>query len=153
MARYHVDGHEQQIVWLNHGDTCLQLLDKFGTRFLFGGTPEVGCHDSLFTLKALLNAQRNHNPPSFVGFVDLVKAYDTTNHNLLICIVLEWYGAPPTLVAVAVKMIDADDTVELKIKKKIEEIMQGVGVRQGNNMAPVLFLFLVNAFAETLEIK
>jgi hypothetical protein len=85
--------------------------------------------------------------------VDLVKAYDTTNHNLLICIVLERYGAPPTLVAVSVKMIDADDTMELKIKKKIEEIMQGVGVRQGNNMAPVLFLFLVNAFAETLEIK
>ena len=26
-----------------------------------------------------------------------------------------------------------------------------VGVRQGDNMAPVLFLFLMNAFAESLE--
>jgi hypothetical protein len=32
------------------------------------------------------------------------------------------------------------------------EIPQTVGVRQGNNMAPVLFLFLMMAFAETLEI-
>jgi hypothetical protein len=32
-------------------------------------------------------------------------------------------------------------------------ISQSVGVRQGNNMVPVLFLFLVSTFAETLESK
>ena len=32
------------------------LLDTHGTRFQFGGTPEIGCRDGLFTLKALLNA-------------------------------------------------------------------------------------------------
>jgi hypothetical protein len=56
-------------------------------RFQFGGTPEIGCRDGLFTLKALLNARRNHDLPSFVGFVDLVKAYDTANHELLIRLV------------------------------------------------------------------
>ena len=40
----------------------------------------------------------------------------------------------------------------LKIEKEIVEIPQSVGVRQGDNMAPVLFFFLVMAFAETLEI-
>jgi hypothetical protein len=60
------------------------LLDKHGTRFQFGGTLGVGCRDRLFTLKALLNAQHNHDLASYVGFVDLVKAYDTTNHRLLI---------------------------------------------------------------------
>ena len=30
-------------------------------------------------------------------------------------------------------------------------MMQTVGVRQGDNMAPVLFLFMMNAFAESLE--
>jgi hypothetical protein len=40
------------------------------------------------------NMQKNHNLPSYVGFVDLVKAYDTANHDLLIDI-LEKYGAPP----------------------------------------------------------
>ena len=38
------------------------------------------------------------------------------------------------------------------MEKEIVEIPQSVGVRQGDNMAPVLFLFLMTAFAETLEI-
>ncbi len=41
----------------------------------------------------------------------------------------------------------------LKIKKEVREIPQEVGVQQGDNMAPVLFLFLMTAFAETLEIE
>ena len=35
---------------------ALQLLDKQGTRFQFGGTPKLGCRDSLLSLKALLKA-------------------------------------------------------------------------------------------------
>jgi hypothetical protein len=50
----------------------------------------------LFTLKALLNARRNHDLASYVGFIDLVKAYDMANHDLLLRI-LERYGAPKNL--------------------------------------------------------
>ncbi len=38
--------------------------------------------------------QQNHDLTSYVGFVDLVKAYDTANRDLLLRI-LEHYGAPP----------------------------------------------------------
>jgi hypothetical protein len=41
----------------------------------------------------------------------------------------------------------------LKIEKEVWEISQEVGVQQGDNMAPALFLFLMTAFAETLELK
>jgi hypothetical protein len=44
-----------------------------------------------------------------------------------------------------------DLKVVLKIDKEIQEITQSVGVRQGDNMAPVLFLFLMSAAAKTLE--
>ena len=44
-----------------------------------------------------------------------------------------------------------DLKVVLKIDKEITEIMQSVGVRQGDNMAPVLFLFLMSVATETLE--
>ncbi len=40
---------------------AFKLLDKHGTRFQFGDTPELGCRDGLFMLKALLNAQQNHD--------------------------------------------------------------------------------------------
>ena len=127
------------------------LLDKHGTRFQFGGTPGVGCRDGIFTLKALLNARYNHDLASYVGFVDLVKAYDTANHKLLIDVICR-YGAPPKFAA-AIKRIYQNNTCMLKIKNETEEIPQSVGVRQGDNMAPVLFLFLMTAFAQTLELE
>ena len=128
---------------------AFRLLELHGTRFQFGGTPTIGCQDGLFTLKTLLNAHKNHDLPSFVAFVDLVKAYDTANHDLLLKI-LEKYGAPPKFIA-AIKTMYTDLRVVLKIDKEIQEILQSVGVRQGDNMAPVLFLFLMSAAAETLE--
>ncbi len=85
-----------------------------------------------------------------MGFVDLVKAYNTANHDLLLCI-LKHYGAPSKFFT-AIQMIYTDNICMLKIEKEIVEIPQSVGVRQGNNMAPVLFLFLMTAFTETLEI-
>ncbi len=127
------------------------LLELHRTKFQFGNTPTLGCQDSLFMLKTLLNVHKNHDLPSFVAFIDLVKAYDTTNHDLLLKI-LEWYGAPPKFVA-AIKTMYTNLKVFLKIDKKIWEIMQSVGVRQGNNMSPILFLFLMSAAAETLKIE
>ncbi len=84
-----------------------------------------------------------------MAFVDLVKAYDTTNHNLLLK-VLKKYGAPPKFVT-AIKTMYTDLKVLLKIDKEIRDIFQSVGIRQSDKMAPVLFLFLMSAAAETLE--
>ncbi len=126
------------------------LLKKHGSRFQFGGTPNVGCRDGLFTLKALINACQNHDLLLFVGFIDLVKAYDTANHALLLCI-LEQYGAPPKFVT-AIETIYKDNIAVLKIVHEVVEIPQTVGIQQCDNMAPVFFLFLMTAFAETLEI-
>ena len=44
-----------------------------------------------------------------------------------------------------------DLKVVLKLGREKQDIQQSVGVRQGHNMALVLFLFLMTAFAETLE--
>ena len=44
-----------------------------------------------------------------------------------------------------------DLKIVLKSGKIEEKMSQAVGVRQGDCMAPILFLFMVMAFAETLE--
>jgi hypothetical protein len=57
---------------------------------------------------------------------------------------------PPRFIA-TIKKCYQDLTIVLKIKKEVIKLPQTVGVRQGNNMAPVLFLFLMSAFTKTLE--
>ena len=94
---------------------AFKILDKHGTRFQFGGTPNLGCADGLFTLKTALSLRMNHNLPTFAGFADLVKAYDTADHKLLIK-VLEQYGAPPKFCS-AVERMYMDLTVVINLGK------------------------------------
>jgi hypothetical protein len=42
-----------------------------------------GCADATFTLKTALQTLREHDQESWVLFVDLVKAYDTVNREML----------------------------------------------------------------------
>ena len=84
-----------------------------------------------------------------MAFADLVKAFDTSNHVLLIAI-LGKYGAPPRLRS-AIKHMYDKSIVKLIIGKVETSIDFKVGVKQGYNMAPVLFLFLMMAFAEPQE--
>ena len=63
-------------------------------KYQFGVMPNIFFRDGIFTIKTLLNIINNHNLPTFVAFVDLVKDFDTAGHELLIK-VLEIYGDPP----------------------------------------------------------
>ena len=129
--------------------SLFKILDKYCTKFQFGGTPGVGCRDATFTLKSLLHTRGNHGLETHVAFIDLVKAYDTANHELLIRI-LEIYGVPPKLRGV-IRRLYNELKVVIKIGKNKLEISQGVGVRQGDNMAPVLFLFLMAAVSDLID--
>ena len=63
-----------------------KIIRKHGVKCQFGFTPGVGCQDGTFTIKTLLHLRHNHKIPTWVVFVDLVKAFDTSNHALLIAI-------------------------------------------------------------------
>ena len=99
--------------------------------------------------KTILHTLHNHNLPSYAAFVDLVKAFDTVNHDMMLKI-LERYGAPPKMRS-AISRIYHDLKIFLKIGKIEKKLSQTVGLRQGDCMAPVLFQFLVMAIAKTLE--
>ncbi|KAL7523370.1 hypothetical protein ACHAWF_001608 [Thalassiosira exigua] len=126
-----------------------QILQRHGTKYQFGATPEMGCQDGAFVQKSLLHLRRQHNLDTFVVFADLVKAFDTSNHELMIEI-SEKYDAPPKFCNAIQRLYD-NLKVVLKIGKEKAEIAQGVGVLQGDNLSPLTFLFLMTAFAETLE--
>ena len=126
-----------------------ELIKKHGVKYQFGSTPGVGCQDGTFTIKTLLNLRRNHNIPTWVAFVNLVKAFDTSNHQLMVMI-LARYGCPPNLCDTITRMYKYS-VVKLVIGEFETTIDFKVGVKQGDSVAPVLFLFIVMEFFETLE--
>ena len=84
-------------------------------------------------------------------FADLVKAFDASNHVILLAI-LGKYGARPRLRS-AIKHMYDKSIVNLVIGKLDTSIDFKVGFKQGDSMSPVIFLFLMMAFAEPLEGK
>ena len=91
------------------------IIKKHGGKYQSGSSPGVGCQDGTFTIKRLLHTRHNHNLPTYVPFVDLVKAFDTVDHNLILQI-LKKYGAPPKLLSSIARMYQ-DLKVVLKIGK------------------------------------
>ena len=128
-----------------------KILEKHGTKNQFGATRNVGCQDGNFTLKTLVHLRRQHNQETYVVFADLVKAFDTSNHELIINI-LKKFGAP-TKFCNTIERLYSNLSVSLKIGKESAVIPQTIGVRQGDNLSPVIFLLLMTAFAEILEAK
>ena len=78
-----------------------------------------------------------------------MKAFDTVNYDTMLKI-LERYVATPKLRS-AVSIMYRDLNIVLKNGKAQEKMGQTVGVIQGDYMSPFLFLFMVMAFAKTLE--
>ena len=60
------------------------------------------------------------------------------------------YGCPPNLCD-TIAIIYKDSVVKLVIGEFETTIEFKVGAKQGDSVAPVLFLFVVMAFSETLE--
>ena len=64
--------------------------------------------------------------------------------------ILKKYGLPLSLINVIDKIYENCHT-HPKIGKNLERIPYETGVQQGDNMAPILFLFVMQAVMETLD--
>ena len=79
------------------------------------------------------------------------ESFGTANHELLYALLVR-YGAPDSLIDVICQLHD-DFNLNLKLGDEERNIPYKTGIKQGDCMAPVLFLFLMQAFAETLKNK
>jgi len=126
-------------------------LSTFGIDEQCGCLFGKGCADATFALKSALQTLKEHGQSAYVLFVDLVKAFDSANRELLWQI-LAIYGVPPPTIEV-IKKLHSDVTYQMKVGESLVEIASTVGVKQGDNLGPILFIILVNAVAETLKKK
>ena len=126
-----------------------QHLCTFGMDEQCGSLFGKGCVDATFTLKKALQQLREQGQDAHVLFVDLVKAYDSVNRELLWKI-LNKYGVPDETITV-LKKLHTNVKYLLRVGKEKVEIGATVGVIQGNNLGPILFIYLIQAVATTLD--
>ena len=89
------------------------VIKKHGVKYQFGSTPGVVCQDIKFTIKTLLHLRHNHNLPNWVAFSKPVKAFNTSDHKLMVMILAK-YGCPPNLCD-TIKMMYKGSVVKLVI--------------------------------------
>jgi hypothetical protein len=130
---------------------CLhKLLKKCGMEEQFPYQEQTGTADAAYCLRSALQLRREHIQDTYVLFVDLIKAFDTANHDLLFEILAK-YSAPPTLIDVIHQLHNNFNLKLIFDKKNKAFIDYSVGVCQGDNMAGLLFLFLMQAMDDSFQ--
>lgn len=124
------------------------MLKKEGLEAQNGFTGGRGCSDGSFRLRQALKWRREHGLESWVLFVDLAKAFDSVPRDVLWA-VLAKFGIPPHLLGV-IKRMHGGLLVSFGIGEEKVEVSNTAGVKQGGSMAPVLFIFVMQACIEKL---
>ena len=102
-----------------------------------------GCTDCVFTVKIALKKRREHGLETWVLFLDLVKAFDRVPREMLWTI-LERFGVPAKLVRLS-KSLHANVQVKFTVNEVTNTIQCVIGVKQGDILGPLLFLFFLAA--------
>ena len=116
-----------------------------------GFRPNRGCVDAVFTIKSALRKRREHGLESWVLFLDLVKAFDRVPRKLLWDILAK-FGVPNKLISL-LKALHRDFTVKFSIDAIDKTIKNSIGVKQGDILGPILFLFFICAVMTTWRLK
>ena len=61
-----------------------KIINLHGVKYQFGYSPGVGCQYGLFILKTTLHTRHIHNLTTFVALIELVKAFNTVDHVIMI---------------------------------------------------------------------
>ena len=108
-----------------------------------GFRPGRGCTDAIFTVKLAMKKRREHGLESWILFLDLVKAFDRVPRELLWSI-LGKLGVPPKLIQL-LKSLHSRFTVKFSVNDIVHEILNIIGVKQGDILGPRLFNLFIFA--------
>ena len=115
-----------------------------------GFRPARGCCDATFTVKMAMKKRREHGLESWIYFLDLVKAFDRVPRELLWMVMLK-FGVSPKLVSL-LKALHASVSVKFTIDE-VECILESIiGVKQGDILGPILFIFFIAAVMITFRL-
>jgi hypothetical protein len=81
------------------GGRLHQLMKKCGMEEQFAYQENTGTNDATYCLRSTLQLRKEHEQDTYLLFIDLIKAFDTANYDLLFAI-LKKYGTPRALIDV-----------------------------------------------------
>ena len=108
-----------------------------------GFRPGRGCTDATFTVKMAMKKRREHGLESWILFLDLVKAFDRVPRELL-WKVLGKLGVPKKLIQL-LKSLHVHFVVKFSVNDIFHEILNIIGVKQGDILGPRLFNLFIYA--------
>ncbi len=100
--------------------------------------------DMVFVLRQLLEKSREQHKDLYVAFIDLSKAFDTINRELLWKNLFK-LGVPPKFLSILQQLHDGMQARVLMGELQSESFEVNVGVKQGCVLAPVLFNIFLSA--------
>ena len=102
--------------------------------------------DVIFVARQLQEKYREQHQDLYLAFVDLTKAFDTVNRDLLWNI-LRKFGCPPTFIAILQQFHTGMCAQVVMAGSKSSSFPVEVGVKQGCVLAPIIFNLLLVAIA------
>ena len=125
-------------------------MQVIGLEAQCGFMPGKSTVDAIFTMRVSLQKRFRFQKDTWVLFVDFVKAFDTVPREMLFR-VLARLGFPPKIVNL-VRVFHENVTLEVDLDDDGNTIIikYNIGVKQGDTLAPVLFLCYIQAVLETL---
>ena len=102
------------------------------------------CMDHIFNLKSIVDIYLSKRKRLFSAFVDYAKAFDTVNRVKLWKKVIS-YGINGKILKVIINIYNkAKSCVKYNFGELSEIFTSGIGVRQGENLSPLLFSIFLN---------
>ena len=128
-----------------------QVMEEEGMESQTGFRWFRGTIDGAFTVINALRKRQEHNLESYVAFIDLIKAFDSVPRAALWQVLLK-FGLPRHFVRVVMRL-HKEAVMKFKINDQAEDadVPSMIGVRQGSNSGPTLFLFIMQAAMETMD--
>ena len=122
------------------------LLARFNEHIASKVLPESQCgfradrstSDMIFVCRQLLEKSREQQLPISIAFIDLQKAFDTVNREMLLR-VLKKFGCPPVFVSLLRALHTGTEATVVTGSSSSEPFAITVGVKQGCVLAPALF--------------
>ena len=126
------------------------LYNEVGSRSQCGFRPGHSGADAMIMVRAILDGRKQYDLPTWIVACDLKRAFDRVDRPQTWAI-LRRYGAPDEMVD-RIEEMYRDNVVKLRVDHADDVFANSsVGVKQGDCLSPILFLFVMAAAMETMK--